>query len=416
MHPRGTWRRARRDGAGPQPARPVPPVTAVVKPVVSATSARSIRRPVRRSTWHEAAKRPMKPTDVRGAADLRAPLPPLRAATRTSDHALNDQFVSHPGPALALNYYITNVLAIGVNGNLLRASTRLGASTSRRAARPASRAAHRVPVERAALNFTYVPVYGKFAGLRRLHLPLRLRTSSAASARSRRGRSPSSTPTTATSTSSRRSRSTSASVSASSSTAGSRRCSRSATTSSSRSSRTRRSTASSTTRRDKSHVVLPLGEADEQRSGAARRLHLPPVLLGVPVAEVTGIMRTLTTKEAMMRRILTVLAVAFGLMFVRQPAPRRKRSSSPGRSRARPPSASCACIARVASRSLRRSRSRCSTSTSARSSSARGSTTTSPTGSRSASGARSAPSRLRPRSPIRSKRRRARGTRTRAAR
>ena len=30
---------------------------------------------------------------------------------------LNDQFVSHPGPGLALNYYITQVLAVGVNGN-----------------------------------------------------------------------------------------------------------------------------------------------------------------------------------------------------------------------------------------------------------------------------------------------------------
>jgi len=30
--------------------------------------------------------------------------------------SLNDQFVSHPGPGLAANYYITNVLAVGVNG------------------------------------------------------------------------------------------------------------------------------------------------------------------------------------------------------------------------------------------------------------------------------------------------------------
>ena len=30
---------------------------------------------------------------------------------------MNDQFVSHPAPVLALNYYITNVLAIGVNGS-----------------------------------------------------------------------------------------------------------------------------------------------------------------------------------------------------------------------------------------------------------------------------------------------------------
>jgi len=28
----------------------------------------------------------------------------------------NDQFVSHPGPVLGLNFYVTNVLAIGVGG------------------------------------------------------------------------------------------------------------------------------------------------------------------------------------------------------------------------------------------------------------------------------------------------------------
>ena len=30
--------------------------------------------------------------------------------------SLNDQFVSHPGPGLGVNYYLTNVLAIGING------------------------------------------------------------------------------------------------------------------------------------------------------------------------------------------------------------------------------------------------------------------------------------------------------------
>src|SRR6185369_2329341 len=29
--------------------------------------------------------------------------------------SLNDQFVQHPGPGIAVNYYITNVLAIGAN-------------------------------------------------------------------------------------------------------------------------------------------------------------------------------------------------------------------------------------------------------------------------------------------------------------
>jgi outer membrane beta-barrel protein len=76
----------------------------------------------------------------------------------------NDQFVSHPGPGLALNYYITNVLAVGVNGNyygLFNIDSEFNAQV-RRSARVA------VPLNEyqwsAALNFTYVPAYGKFAG------------------------------------------------------------------------------------------------------------------------------------------------------------------------------------------------------------------------------------------------------------
>ena len=53
--------------------------------------------------------------------------------------SLNDQFVSHPGPGLAVNYYITNVLAVGLNGTFYRRSTATRTSTSRRAARRASR-------------------------------------------------------------------------------------------------------------------------------------------------------------------------------------------------------------------------------------------------------------------------------------
>jgi len=77
---------------------------------------------------------------------------------------LNDQFVSHPAPGLAINYYITNVLAVGVNGNYYRpfnVDSEFNAQV-RRAARIA------VPLTEydwsAALNFTYVPAYGKFAG------------------------------------------------------------------------------------------------------------------------------------------------------------------------------------------------------------------------------------------------------------
>ena len=76
----------------------------------------------------------------------------------------NDQFVSHPGPGLAVNYYVSNVIAVGVNGNFYqpfnvdsdfnfqnRRATRLG-----------------VPLQEyqwnANLNLSYVPFHGKFAG------------------------------------------------------------------------------------------------------------------------------------------------------------------------------------------------------------------------------------------------------------
>lgn len=75
---------------------------------------------------------------------------------------LNDPYVSHPGVGIALNYWWTNVLAIGLNFNwyqglenesdlnfFVRRSTRLA-----------------VPITEyqlgANLNFTYVPLYGKF--------------------------------------------------------------------------------------------------------------------------------------------------------------------------------------------------------------------------------------------------------------
>ncbi|HTA88503.1 MAG TPA: outer membrane beta-barrel domain-containing protein [Polyangiaceae bacterium] len=78
--------------------------------------------------------------------------------------SMNDQFVGHPAPVLALNYYITNVLAIGLNGEYyapFNVDQQFNAEV-RRAARVA------VPLTEyqwgAALNFTYVPAYGKFAG------------------------------------------------------------------------------------------------------------------------------------------------------------------------------------------------------------------------------------------------------------
>jgi outer membrane beta-barrel protein len=77
--------------------------------------------------------------------------------------SLNDPFVSHAAVSLGLNYWWTNVLAIGVNflwyegletesdlNFFVRRSTRLA-----------------VPISQyqfgAHLNFTYVPLYGKFA-------------------------------------------------------------------------------------------------------------------------------------------------------------------------------------------------------------------------------------------------------------
>ena len=72
--------------------------------------------------------------------------------------SLNDQFVSHPGPGLALNYYITNVLAIGLNGNFYGGLN--GDSDFNFQNRRATRVA--VPLNEyqwgANVNFTYVPM------------------------------------------------------------------------------------------------------------------------------------------------------------------------------------------------------------------------------------------------------------------
>jgi len=80
--------------------------------------------------------------------------------------SLNDQFVSHPGPGLAINYYISHVLAVGINGNLYAGLN--GDSEFNFQHRRATRVA--VPLNEyqwsAALNFTYVPVYGKFSGFK----------------------------------------------------------------------------------------------------------------------------------------------------------------------------------------------------------------------------------------------------------
>lgn len=76
---------------------------------------------------------------------------------------LNDPYVSHPNIGIGLNYWITNVLAIGANLNWYQGLENESDVNFhvRRAARLATR-----PTQfqfGASLNFTYVPVYGKFS-------------------------------------------------------------------------------------------------------------------------------------------------------------------------------------------------------------------------------------------------------------
>jgi outer membrane beta-barrel protein len=77
---------------------------------------------------------------------------------------MNDQFVGHNGPGLALNFYITNVLALGVNGNFyagLNTNSAFNFETSRagRVSEPNTEYQWN-----ANANVTFVPAYGKFAG------------------------------------------------------------------------------------------------------------------------------------------------------------------------------------------------------------------------------------------------------------
>jgi len=76
---------------------------------------------------------------------------------------LNDPYVTHPALSLGLNYWVTNVLAIGANFlwyQGVESESDLNFSV-RRSARLA------VPITEyqlaGHLNFTYVPIYGKFA-------------------------------------------------------------------------------------------------------------------------------------------------------------------------------------------------------------------------------------------------------------
>lgn len=76
---------------------------------------------------------------------------------------VNDQYVSHPALAVALNYWVTNVLAVGASFlwyQGIESESDLNFSV-RRSTRLA------VPITEyqlgAHLNFTYVPIYGKFS-------------------------------------------------------------------------------------------------------------------------------------------------------------------------------------------------------------------------------------------------------------
>ncbi len=75
---------------------------------------------------------------------------------------MNDQFVSHPAGGLAVNYYITNAIAVGINGNIYGNSASGFNFQTSRAARVGE------PITEyqwnANANFTYVAAYGKFAG------------------------------------------------------------------------------------------------------------------------------------------------------------------------------------------------------------------------------------------------------------
>jgi outer membrane beta-barrel protein len=76
--------------------------------------------------------------------------------------SLNDQFVSHFGPGIGLNFYMTNVLAVGANFNYFFNDD----ASFLREVRQSTRLA--IPINQylwnANLNFTYVPLFGKFAG------------------------------------------------------------------------------------------------------------------------------------------------------------------------------------------------------------------------------------------------------------
>jgi outer membrane beta-barrel protein len=79
---------------------------------------------------------------------------------------INDPYVSHPALGLALNYWFTNVLAVGANFNWYQGlgNAHEGGSDLNHYVQRSARLG--VPVTEwqlgANINFTYVPIYGKF--------------------------------------------------------------------------------------------------------------------------------------------------------------------------------------------------------------------------------------------------------------
>lgn len=109
----------------------------------------------------EAAKRPLNNEiyavqQIYALRDGRFEINPYYGQT------MNDQFVSHPAFGLAVNYYLTNVIGVGINGNIYGNSTsdfNLQTSRAARIGQPITEYQWN-----ANANFTYVPAYGKFAG------------------------------------------------------------------------------------------------------------------------------------------------------------------------------------------------------------------------------------------------------------
>jgi outer membrane beta-barrel protein len=109
----------------------------------------------------EAAKRPLEPEiyavqQIYALREGRFEINPYYGQT------MNDQFVSHPAFGLAVNYYLTNVIGVGINGNIYgNSQSEFNFQTSR-----AARIGQPITEYQwnANANFTYVPAYGKFAG------------------------------------------------------------------------------------------------------------------------------------------------------------------------------------------------------------------------------------------------------------